>query len=388
MSDPYRDSIQAFQDAASTEDPRSAAAFSTDAGFRSRADSAARLARQINRDGLRLKTTGPTFESPTDGTRVAVRCDVLDGEREVGAVFVLLVKVDGDWKVEGFAEHRTMVGLFLAGQHSPVVAFEDLPADSAVQAWAESEAERLSDDPSPDAKLARAADDGRTIIELVAVHTLEPLGRSAVVFQARRPGDEFGTESATVVQQVDGQLEVSSRGQLPSYEALFDGVQAVWDVAATEGGPAERADALLTGLFDQLLRLGGLGDLMPDGGARPILRFLSAEARAGRLPAADLLDPKALSGAWGGDLAGRIDQHVQSRVAEILGKHGIDPDAMAPDSPAGRALVEEHSDDIVRGLFQGVLLASAPVDAEPTVTASPGAAKWMRAALRHMADDA
>ena len=389
MTDPRAALIHQFHEAASSEDPRSAEAWSTPAGWRSRADSAARLARQIHRDGVDVRVTGPALDAP-DGSRSAVRTDLMKDGKAVDSLFVLLERDGEDWRVEAVAQDRTLVGLFLAGTHSPVTGFEDLPDQADARAWGEARLAALQSGEHEDARLARFQGQGMTELALQGVYHLAPIGRSAVVLEARRPGEDVGPGSATILQHTDEGVVVVAEEQLPGMESLLDGVQADWELPEATGSTSEaRAEALIGGLLDQLLGALGFRGALPEGGARPVLQFLTAEAQAGRLPTSNLLDPQHMGGVWSGDLAGRVERHVQRRIGEILGKHGVDPDQVDPDSEAGRALVADHAEDIVRGLFQGVLLASAPGDQHDLPEGvTPSTGRWMRAALRHIAETA
>lgn len=377
--------IQAFGAAAASDQPRTAKAWSTEAGWASRADSAARLARQIARDRLILDLTGPTFNGP-GGARSAVRTQVMDGSENTGSTWILCESTPYGWRVEGFADHRVVLGLFLAGEYSPVVPLTSLDAHSVASAWGEAFVRALQSGTAHDPRIARARAGGETEIALLGVHYLEAVQRSAVIVEARHPEHRTGSRSQSVLHHHGGEVSVVANGQVPGLHTLLQGVDAAWDTTVPAGdAPEQRAEALLTAAFSHFLRFFGV-----DGevSGLALLDFLSREVDAGRLPKANLLDPDHLAQTWGGQLPDRVEARVQAEVYVALRKHGIDPVAIDVDGAAGQALVDEHGEAIVRALFVGVLLASSPTPTDGPDPAPTDVGPWLRAALRRMSPDA
>jgi hypothetical protein len=369
--------LRSFREAARSPDPLSASLYATEAGWNSRADSARRLARQVSVDQLDLRMTGPSLTT-VDPSKAAMRCEVVKNDQVLDVVFVLLVD-EQPWKVEGFSQNRTLVGLFLAGKFTPVVEFHDLPDDPKARAWGERYAQWVQAGEADDEAALSAREAGRTEIVIREVRRFEALFRAMVVFEARKPGEDFGSGFATVLADTPDGLVAVSHGQVPGFYALTEGVEIVWDPEMAGADPKTRISNLLSAVFSQLLGMLGLEGTLPEGSGEGVMRFLEREARAGRLILPN--NPRITA-----DLAERVQRRAQQAIGAALQERGIDA-SLDPDSPEGKAALELHSTYIVRALFAGILVGVGGATLEPSGVPRrlTGLGPWIRAALAHVA---
>ncbi|MFK7929957.1 MAG: hypothetical protein AB8H79_17320, partial [Myxococcota bacterium] len=350
-------------------------------------DSAIRFAQNLQGERLRLQLTGPTVTGP-GGERAAVRVSLFRGDRDTGALWIACVQEGADWKIEGTADTQVIIGLFLAGSHSPALPVEDLPSHPVARAWAQERLPALQADPSGDRLLAQGITNGATKIELVGVYHLAPVNRSAVIFQAVREGATYGETSQTVLHHIGDDVTPVSESQVAGLQSLLTGVNVDWDTQVDPAAsPEAKAEALLTLLLEPFLAMLGFGvDLGPGGGAA-LLRFMAQETDAAHTPGADLLSPEGLGQVWGADLPERAEQVVQDEVYAALRTVGIDPEHVDVDSAAGNALLAEHGDSILRALFKGILLSTSPTPESRVPRAPCDVGPWVRAALTRMAKE-
>jgi hypothetical protein len=371
--------LDGLYNAARSGDPTSAAPFATEAGWSSRTDSARRLVGQVFRGGLGLRFTGPAFVTPAQD-RAAVRTEVLDTERVTDTIWILLQTVQGAWKVEGVGQDRTVVGLYLADQFSPVIDLFDLPPDDAAAAWAQAHCgERCDDD---DAHVVGLREQGFTEASVASTHALPAIDRVAVVFEHKKPGDPHPRESMTVLQQTPDGLVPIMRGVSPARSRLLSGVEAVWEPQVAGASVRERMESLLGQAMGKLLELAGFdgAPLLADGG---ISRLMAALEAAGTAPMIGV-DAAALDRAWGGDVSDRMQRRIQHAVATLLRAEGVEPSEVPPDSAEGRLVLGDKAASIVQVLLREVLRSVAPDDLsrDPVVPeAVPGVGAWIQAAL-------
>lgn len=378
-------SLKALLDAARSGDPTSAAPFATPAGWESRADSARRLVKQVAMDGLAVRLTGPAFVTPGQ-ERAAVRADVLEGDTVADTIWVLFRNTDG-WKVEGQAQDRTVVGLFLGDRFSPVTELWDLPEDPDGAAWAQAHAKDLCNGDTCGVTEDELLEQGFTDVRVEQVVALEAVDRIGAIFEFRNPDGGARSRMSVLQRTPGGEVVPVEHGRMPGISALVDGVDVSWDQDLSGSSVADRVDKLLSVAMGQLLRILGVDpEAMPEGYGGALTRFLTQASSEGGLPQAALMDPALLDRAMGGDLAHKIERRAQQQVARVLREQGVDPSALDPDSEAGQKALAEHAPLIVRTLFGAVLLGVAPAEpAEELPEPVPAVKPWVQAALAFVA---
>lgn len=123
-------------------DPVGCKAVSSEAGWASRGDSARRLFKNVASEGLQVTTLG---QCEVQGDRAVGRVSLFWPKRgrDVGAPWLLLVREDGAWKLEGVKSDDVFAALFLAGKLSALLRKDDLPHSTDGERWAQAEIARL-----------------------------------------------------------------------------------------------------------------------------------------------------------------------------------------------------------------------------------------------------
>ncbi|MFT7518535.1 MAG: hypothetical protein ACI9MC_000667 [Kiritimatiellia bacterium] len=375
MQEPLVQVMQQLQAAAMSDDPTQAEQFCTQAGWNSRADSARRLVRSMHQ-GDQFKAIGPCFITG-DPKRAALRCEFVSSSRSGDTAWWLFVEESDGWKIEAFAQNKVLVGLFLEGVFSPLIGVAQLASHSGLATFA--------DGALADLREGRAAlpdklqDQSDVVIE--SLGWFEPLARGMIVFEYRKPGNDWGSSRGMVLQLVHDEWVILERDVIPGWRALLNGAQVSWDLEPTGADVEARMRSLLDQVLEKSLAALGLTDGLPEGGARALIAFM--EGLAPQDTPAPFFDAQSVNAAWGDDLEERVTRRVQVAVGDYLQRQGVDAESLDPDSPQGQAVLEEHGSEVMRILFASIL-ASVGTHTLPDATDAPhipAIGRWVRAAL-------
>lgn len=363
--------VARFREAANGGDAAAAEAACTAAGWGQGADSVAGLVRQVTRKRLVLDPIGdvPVLFGDRGSAWTAIARQ--GGQKPLGDLFILIEKLDGDWKIAGVTKLRPHVGLFLRGALPARVDVRDLPESEAAEAWAEPVLAGLQGE--ADAALASgvvhdvpAATDDTTVTQLPTV-ALAAVDRAAAGFRFVTEDTPWGRDSWTILDTSTSPPTVVTARSGLSLEGLLTGIDAPWpkedpeapgvEVASTAtDADTAQADAIMASAIHRELDKAGV-DIQGDTPEANIARMLLAFVEHAPTP------KQAGEAAKHVALPPGLEDALSQSVQRLVDDGAVTPGGVKVDGQ----FIEQHGARLVGGMFAALMGQVLPEQMDITV---------------------